>query len=104
MGSVCGITAWGLAKRYFDGSILDESINLSFSKISAGSVQLDWNSVRGAYYKLQTGSHPDAAFLSDYTDWIWTLETTESLLFPEAEALQAPAYFRVLRSLEAPEE
>jgi hypothetical protein len=62
-GSQCGIGAWSLAQKYFDGSIALAPITLAIQPINLGC-KLQFNTVRGMYYKLQAA--PD--LLSAFTD------------------------------------
>ena len=77
MGSKCGIDAWDLAVKYFDGSILDEPINLAVSEGSPGMFELSWNAERGLYYKVQ--EHTTGGAFTDMTPAAQALEDLGSL-------------------------
>jgi hypothetical protein len=56
VGSRCGIDAFDLAKKYFDGSILNEQPNVVITPDSMGRFNLEWNSSRGMFYELQSSA------------------------------------------------
>ncbi|MBL49232.1 MAG: hypothetical protein CMP28_09780 [Roseibacillus sp.] len=63
MGSQCGIGAWELGIRYFDGSILHERPQLTVTPMPNGQYRLDWTQRRGLFYKVRrTGD------LENFTD------------------------------------
>lgn len=53
IGSGCGIDAWDLAVKYFEGSIVDEPFRATIGPGSPGTYQLSWPAERGLYYKIQ---------------------------------------------------
>ena len=53
IGSQCGIGAWNLAVKYFDGSILTEPFVLDIAITSPGQVRLSWDTERGLFYQVQ---------------------------------------------------
>lgn len=52
MGSECGVAAWNMASRYYDGSILDERPTARLVPVSPTST-LEWNGRRGLYYQVE---------------------------------------------------
>ena len=52
VGSKCGIAAWELGVKYFDGSILAEPPRLTVTRLAADEVRLDWTQRRGLFYKV----------------------------------------------------
>lgn len=102
IGSICGITAWDLATDYFDGSIGDEPIWVELSKADETGLEFEWNTQRGAYYKVQGGSRPEAVFFSDLTDWTQAGETSDTMTVPNDDVSQEPIYLQVIRSYESP--
>lgn len=52
-GSQCGIAAWNLARKYFDGSILAEQPTVSLTPGGGGSHQITWKGRRGLFYGVQ---------------------------------------------------
>ena len=57
VGSQCGQGAWALARKYFDGSVLNMSLTLSIRQASPAQCELRFTTIRGCFYKLQ--STPD---------------------------------------------
>lgn len=99
MGSAVGIGAWDLAAKYFDGSILTEPIRNSIGFNGAANLELNWDSVRGAYYKVEEldGLGPGAA--SVVQDWFQATESTSSALLPMSGTR---GFFRIERSFDSP--
>ena len=64
LGSQCGLGAWALARKYFDGSVLQTSPTLTIRQSSPGQCELRFTTIRGLYYKLQ--STPDLS--QSFTD------------------------------------
>ena len=52
VGSECGIAAWELGIKYFDGSILDERPSLTVTRLAGDELRLDWTQRRGLFYKV----------------------------------------------------
>ena len=53
MGSQCGLRAWSLGTKYFDGRILTDAIDLRLTR-EGGEVHLAWNQYRGLRYEVET--------------------------------------------------
>lgn len=53
IGSACGIEAWDLAVKYYDGSILSEPFRATIAHAGPGSFRLNWTAERGLYYQVQ---------------------------------------------------
>lgn len=53
VGSQCGIGAWELAQKYFDGSILEEAPNVTITSLPNSKFRLDWRQHRGLFYKVR---------------------------------------------------
>jgi len=96
IGSRCGLAAWGLALKYFDGSILDEPMSMETRMIGTDSLELSWNAVRGFYHKLQ-GSSTVGDFV-DLEQWSRAEEGVElRVVVPSDEPVEA-YFFRATRS------
>jgi hypothetical protein len=52
IGSQCGLKAWALAKRYYDGTIL-QAIEPMKLIVDSGFLELKLKTHRGFYYRLQ---------------------------------------------------
>lgn len=52
IGAECGRSAWSLAHRYWDGSILQDGIVPTLTAEPLGDATIAWNTVRGLYYKV----------------------------------------------------
>ncbi len=89
IGSQCGIEAWNLASKYFDGSILTERPDLQVTPDLSGGYRLTWNTRRGLHYELQTcdtitgtytGSGPSQA-LNASSEAVVTPQTSNKAVF-----------------------
>lgn len=96
VGSKCGIGAWGLASKYFDGSILTERPKIRITRLSDAVVRLDWTQFRGLFYRVQRGTG-----LDDFQDASLPERATNDrrgtlLIVPNPRPNQE--FFRVLQS------
>ncbi|MEM7144160.1 MAG: vanadium-dependent haloperoxidase [Verrucomicrobiota bacterium] len=57
VGAKCGIGAWELGIKYFDGSILNQRPEVNLTTLPDGNVKVEWTQYRGLFYKLH--SSPD---------------------------------------------
>ncbi len=94
LGSIAGVSAWELAIRYFDGSIRNEEIEPVISLLNPANIKLQWNAIRGAYYKVQGSAGPSGSSYTDLTTWNWSGETRQSLEL----TLEPNRLYRILRS------
>jgi hypothetical protein len=56
VGSQCGEAAWDMAKKYFDGSILEEPLELSYERLPDGRYRIQSTAARGLKYALESGT------------------------------------------------
>ncbi len=84
MGAQCGIGAWQLGIRYFDGSILQERPRLTVTPMPNSQYRLDWTQRRGLFYKVRRT--PDLENFADEFAFVRASEDrashTISLPFP----------------------
>ncbi|MFC0016179.1 vanadium-dependent haloperoxidase [Roseibacillus persicicus] len=52
LGSQCGISAWEMAIKYYDGSVATDEIPIQITEMADGSVEVAWNQHRGMFYTL----------------------------------------------------
>lgn len=64
-GSQCGKAVWSLARQYFDGSILTNSFSLAVRKLNAGTNEVQFDTQRGFYYKLQSTTNLSLPFADE---------------------------------------
>lgn len=62
IGSQCGIGAWQLAEKYFDGSILNERPDVTIDARPDGGFDIGWTSLRGLRYELQMSGAVDGPY------------------------------------------
>ena len=92
IGAKVGIDTWDLAVKYFDGSILDEPLELTILTQNGGTCTLSWNAERGLYYKVQ-GHSGDGSFF-DLTPSAQALED----LGTWSDSADGSGFFRVIRT------
>ena len=51
VGSQVGKSAWELARKFFDGSVLNSEVHLTTRKLDGNNMELRFNAVRGLYYQ-----------------------------------------------------
>jgi hypothetical protein len=64
-GAQCGQGAWALAKKYWDGSVLNTPVAASLRQSGPGVTELQCNTLRGLYYKTQSTTNLNTAFTDD---------------------------------------
>lgn len=94
IGSLAGIGAWELAVKYFDGSITTQEIHPRLFAGSSASMVLEWNSIRGIFFKIQQSQDLRQGSYIDATQWIQSTETEESAEVP----LTNQAFYRILQT------
>lgn len=65
VGSECGIGAYELARKYWDGSILQTPVTLAARRVDATRAELRFNTVRGLHYKLQSSTNLATGFADE---------------------------------------
>ncbi len=95
IGSQCGIAAWDLAEKYFDGSILQERPQLNVAPDPSGGFHLTWDTNRGLFYELQTSDTVNGTFTGAGT--ARALETTGETTV-QTDSLDKAVFYRVVRT------
>ena len=62
VGSQVGQSAWALARKFFDGSVVNSEIRLSTRKVDANNAEVRYNAVRGLYYKVHSASQVEGPY------------------------------------------
>jgi hypothetical protein len=94
VGSVVGKTAYALAAKYWNGSILNEVMVPTITVVEGGKVKVTWNATRGMYHKVQVSSNlagwtdVAAATVAYDTNGAWTDDTP----------VPGKKYYRIVRS------
>lgn len=82
VGAQVGSNVWALAKKFFDGTVLNSEVRLGSRLIDGGTVELRHNAVRGLYYKVLSADKVDGPYTNSgpaqlaYEGW---LTSTNSL-------------------------
>ncbi len=103
VGSKCGLAAWELASKYYDGSIVDEPISIEIKKTGLDSMELRWNAIRGFYHKLQGASSLNDDFV-DLEAWVRAEENTEYRSVESLIEASDSYFFRAVRNQRIPGE
>jgi len=64
-GSQLGKDVWALARKYFDGSVLNSPLTVSVNPLGGGTNEIRCNSLRGMYYKLQSTTDLNLPFTNE---------------------------------------
>lgn len=75
-GAQCGLGAWALASRYFDGSITNTPINLAIRWVSPGTCEVRFNTLRGFYYNLLATPDLTQPFLTATDGFLQAADTS----------------------------
>ena len=95
-GSQCGKGAWALARQYFDGTITQSPFAITIRSVSPSQCQLQCDSVRGLYYKLQSTTDLTQPFADDPAGFVQCLNSP----IIQTDALASPRkFFRYVRAL-----
>jgi len=65
VGSQCGMGVWALARKYFDGSVLQIPVALTMRPLSSGNFEIRYNTLRGLFYNLQSTPDLSQPFTND---------------------------------------
>ncbi len=57
VGSQVGTNSWGLARKYFDGSVSNSPALLTLRQLDSNNLELRYTAVRGLYYKVLTSTN-----------------------------------------------
>jgi hypothetical protein len=68
-GSQVGKTAWALARKYFDGSILSDPVEVNLATVWPAAATLECQTRRAMYYKLQFSSNLSLPWTDDPAGW-----------------------------------
>ena len=95
-GSQCGKGAWSLARQYFDGTIMQSPFAITIRPVNPSQYQLQCDSVRGLYYKLQSTTDLTQPFADDPAGFVQCLNSP----IIQIDALASPRkFFRYVRAL-----
>lgn len=95
-GSQCGLGAWALARQYFDGSILSNTVNVALTPSNPGQLELRYSTLRGFHYKLQTAPDLQSTF-TDTPEGFF--QATDTWSVRAEDAVGPGKFYRVVRSL-----
>jgi hypothetical protein len=62
VGAQVGTNVWALAKKFFDGTVVDSPVNLISSKVDGSNLEVRYNAVRGLYYKILSATNVDGPY------------------------------------------
>jgi hypothetical protein len=93
IGAECGWSAWALARKYWDGSVLEETIETQLDTLAGGGARLAWETVRGLYYKVSVSGSLEQGSWSDLLPPIQARGTGMSV--DDNDATSNRRFFRV---------
>lgn len=97
IGAQCGISAWDLAVRYFDGSVRNLPFASNLAPDAGGDLVLEWDTLRGAYYQVQQSDSLSDDF-PERGEWIQAVETRGWFPVPDPHIGGPRRFFRVVRA------
>jgi hypothetical protein len=62
VGAEVGKTAWELARKFFDGSVINSGVKLTNRQVDPSNMEVRFNAVRGLYYKVQTSANVEGPY------------------------------------------
>jgi hypothetical protein len=62
VGAQVGTNVWELARKFFDGSVINSQVLLAARKLDSSNMELRFNAVRGLYYKVLTSTNVAGPF------------------------------------------
>jgi hypothetical protein len=65
IGSQVGKAAWALARKYFDGTVTNQAIQLALRPAGPNTCEIRFNTVRGLYYTLQSTANLNLPFVNE---------------------------------------
>ena len=97
VGSQAGLSAWALAKKYFDGSIAGTVPWLATRRLEGGDVELRYEAVRGLYYRVESSADVTGPFQG--AEGVGKV-ATENVVVSTQPAAGAQKFYRVAASLQ----
>lgn len=62
VGAEVGQSAWELARKFFDGAVVESPIQLTTRALDENQLEVRFNTVRGLFYKLQAAEHVEGPY------------------------------------------
>ncbi|MBK1835295.1 vanadium-dependent haloperoxidase [Roseibacillus ishigakijimensis] len=95
MGSRCGLAAWELAKKYYNGTIATEEVPIQVVAREDGSMEISWNQHRGLFYTLYESTDLDEFVPVGGTERAGEDRRAHLVVAPAA----GPRFFKVVRTV-----
>ncbi|MGJ8724818.1 MAG: FG-GAP-like repeat-containing protein [Roseibacillus sp.] len=97
MGSECGKRAFGLSKKYFDGSIRTEIPEIEMRGLAGNLVNIHSSSIPGRFYRIESSDSLETGSFAPLTSWSQAEE--HKIEFSETlSSSSARQFFRVEQS------
>jgi len=65
VGADVGKSAWALARKFFDGSVLNTQVHLATRVVDNHRTELGFNAVRGLYYRVQSAANVAGPYVDE---------------------------------------
>lgn len=95
-GAQCGQGAWALARQYFDGSMISNSVTLAIRPLNSGQCELRYETLRGLYYKLQSTADLLLSFADEPGGFV---QATDAWAVKVESPPVPQKFYRVVRAL-----
>ena len=96
VGSQCGQSAWALARKYFEGSLLTTSPALTIRQASPSQCELRFKTIRGVFYKTQSAPGLNQIFTDEGGGFVQAVDSSKTLNDGIAGSQK---YYRVISAL-----
>ena len=62
VGAQVGTNTWELARKFYDGSVINSEVLLATRKLDGNNMELRFNAVRGLYYRVHTAANVEGPY------------------------------------------
>jgi hypothetical protein len=97
VGAEAGKAVWEVARKYFDGSILNTPVSLTLRKLDNGKAEVRANTLRAMYYELQTTTDLSEPFTSVSGSGV--VRAVDSSLAITNDLNQSKVFYRAVQKL-----
>ena len=96
MGSRCGIGAWDLARRYFDGSVAGMPAQVEMRSLGDGRHEVRVRTLRGMYHALRSAADPGGPFVDTVPVPVRAVDSSAVVV---RETASPATFYRAVRTL-----
>ena len=96
IGSRCGIGAWDLARRYFDGSVAGMPAQVEMRSLGDGRHEVRVRTLRGMYHALRSAADPGGPFVDTVPVPVRAVDSSAVVV---RETASPATFYRAVRTL-----